>query len=89
MRFYVVQEYLRKDGVIAKPHRAVETLCCSKYSRRWFSTEKSGEHQPCAHKACALYTNIQSREDSTIEQNKIEQVLRSPGFPQKGSYVPL
>ena len=24
--FYAVQEYLRKDGIIAKPHRAVETL---------------------------------------------------------------
>ena len=24
--FYAVQEYLRKDGVIAKPHRAEETL---------------------------------------------------------------
>ena len=33
---------------------------CSKYSRRWFSTEKSGAHQACAHTACAVYTNIQS-----------------------------
>ena len=24
--FYAVQEYLRKDGVIVKPYRAVETL---------------------------------------------------------------
>ena len=24
--FYAVQEYLRKDAVISKPHRAVETL---------------------------------------------------------------
>ena len=53
--FYAVQEYLRKDAVISKPHRAVETLVLHR---------KSGAHQTCA--ACALYTNIQSREDSTF-----------------------
>uniref|UniRef100_A0A8C5AT74 Erythrocyte membrane protein band 4.1 like 5 n=1 Tax=Gadus morhua TaxID=8049 RepID=A0A8C5AT74_GADMO len=34
---------------------------CRKYSRRWFSTLKSGAHPACAHPPCALYTNIQSR----------------------------
>ena len=76
------------------PHRA-ETgendpvLFHAEYSRRWFSTEKSGGHQPCAHTACALYTNIQSRGDSTIEQNKIERVLCSPVAIHTGEHRTL
>ena len=84
--FYAVQEYLCREGFIAKPHRAVETLwhtfkahkgrCfCYRTPARW-RRRRRGEH---AHKARSLFTNIQSEKNRPPpDGRKLSFLLRFP-----------
>ena len=52
--FYAVQKCLCKDGVMVKPHRAVETL--QQIFKALVLPEESETHQAGVHTACALCT---------------------------------